>query len=259
MSGFIAAFGIGCSWPRLRKSEPAPRLRVDYPSMRLRSAIALLTLGASPAASPLAAQGWAVDEGTFVVVKAGAPGFTESFKIKRNATGLITATGLQTLGTQLTSSSLTTDSLGAPVQYELQVKKQGALVVKVRGMSAASRRFTAYSSASGEESVREYPLLTGRTLILEPGLLHQLFFLPLAGHDGRVNVLQPGAAHAAVVVLTSKGLDNITVGRRAVTANRYSVTGLSADCDFWTDAQGRLLRVDIPSQGLSATREELPR
>ncbi len=259
MSGFTAAFGVGYSSPRLRKREPASWVRVDYPNMRLRSAIALLMLGASPVASRLAAQSWAVDEGTFVVLKGGAPGLTESFKIKRSASGLITATGLQTSGTQLTSSSLTTDSLGAPVQYELQVKKQGALVMKVRGMSAAARRFTAYSSASGEESVREYPLLAGRTLILEPGLLHQFFFLPLAGHDGRVNVLQPGAAHTASVVLTSKGLDNITVGRRPVTANRYSVTGLSADCDFWTDPQGRLLRVDIPSQGLSATREELPR
>jgi hypothetical protein len=224
--------------------------------MRLRSVIALLSFGASS----LAAQGWAVDEGTFVVVKGAAAGLTESFRIKRGAGGLITATGRQTAGSQLITSSLTTDSLGTPTQYELQVTKQGALAVKVRAVSAGPRRMTAFSSAArGEESMREYPVVAGRTLILEPGLLHQLFFLPLGGRSGRIQVVEPGASRSATADLTLKGLDNITVAGRPVTASRFSVTGLSADCDFWVDTQGRLLRVDIPSQGLSATREELPR
>jgi len=227
--------------------------------MRLRSAIALwtpLALGASP----LAAQGWAVDEGTFVVTKGGAPGLTESFRIKRGAGGLITATGRQTSGTQLITSSLTTDSVGTPTQYELQITKQGTLAVKVKAMSAGPRRMTAFSSAArGEESMREYPVVAGRTLILEPGLLHQLFFLPLGGRSGRIQIVEPGAARSTTADLTAKGVDHITVAGKPVSASRFSVTGLSADCDFWVDPQGRLLRVDVPSQGLSATREELPR
>ena len=54
--------------------------------MRLRSAIALLTLGAPLSASPLAAQGRAVDEGTFVVLKGGRPACTESFTHQADAT-----------------------------------------------------------------------------------------------------------------------------------------------------------------------------
>jgi hypothetical protein len=224
--------------------------------MRLRSAFALLTFGASP----LVAQSWAVDEGTFVVVKGASAGLTESFRIKRAAGGLITATGRQTFGTRLITSSLTTDSLGTPVQYELQITKQGALAVKVKAMSGGPRRMTAFSSAAGgDESMHEYPVVAGRSVILEPGLLHQFFFLPLAGRSGRIQVVEPGAAHLATAVLTPKGLDNISVAGRPVTASRFSVTGLAADCEFWIDAQGRLLRVDIPSQGLSATREEPPR
>lgn len=223
--------------------------------MRLRSAVACLTLGSSP----LFAQGWAVDQGTLAVVKGSASGLTESFTIKRAPSGLITATGSQTLGTQLTTSSLTTDSLGTPVQYELQIKKQSALTVKVRGMSGAARRFTAFSSSGGEESMREYSLTAGHSAILEPGLLHLFYFLPLAGHGGRVQVLEPGAARTVSVTVTSKGFDNITIGGRPVTATRYSVTGLEAASEFWVDSQGRLLRVDVPSQGLSAAREELPR
>jgi hypothetical protein len=227
--------------------------------MRLRSAIALgtsLTLGASP----LAAQGWAVDEGTFVVTKGGASGLTESFRIRRGAGGLIAATGRQTSGTQLITSSLTTDSVGTPTQYELQITRQGSPAVKVKAMAAGPRRMTAFSSAArGEESMREYPVVAGRTVILEPGLLHQLFFLPLGGRAGRIQVVEPGAARSTTAELTAKGPDHITVAGRPVTASRFSVTGLAADCDFWVDPQGRLLRVDIPSQGLSATREELPR
>jgi hypothetical protein len=224
--------------------------------MRLRSAVTLLTLGASP----LAAQTWPVDEGTFVVVKAGAQGFTESFKIKHGPGGLITATGSQTVGTQLTTTSLTTDSLGTPMQYDLRVTKGGAQLLKVHAAATGPRRFTASSSAAGgEDGMKEYPVTAGRSVILEPGLLHQLFFLPLGGRNGHVQVLEPGAARVSNAVLTLKGLDNIRVAGKPFTANRYSLTGLAAEADFWIDNQGRLLRVDVPSQGLSATREEPPR
>ena len=224
--------------------------------MRLRSALAALTLGASP----LAAQNWAVDEGTFVVAKAGGAGFTESFKIKRGPGSLITATGSLTVGTQLTTTSLTTDSVGTPIQYMLGVTKAGTQALRVRATATGPRRFTASSSASGgEESMKEYPIAAGRSVILEPGFLHQLYFLPLHGRTGRVQVLEPGAAHISNAVLTLKGLDNIRVAGKAVTATRYSLTGLPAETDFWIDAEGRLLRVDVPSQGLSATREEAPR
>jgi hypothetical protein len=224
--------------------------------MRLRSALILLALSAPP----LAAQTWPVDEGTFVVAKAAAQGFTESFKIKHGPGGIITATGSQTAGTQLTTTSLTTDSLGTPMQYDLRVAKAGAQMLKLHATATGPRRFTASSTASGgEDAMKEYPLAAGRTVVLEPGLLHQLFFLPLAGRNGRVEVLEPGAAHASSAVLTLKGLDNVRIAGKQLTANRYSLTGVGAEADFWIDPQGRLLRVDIPSQGLSATREEPPR
>jgi hypothetical protein len=227
--------------------------------MRLRSSVALLWFGASP----LFGQSWAVDEGTFVVMKGPASGLTESFKIKRGPDGAITATGNQTSGTQVITSSLTTDSLGTPIQYELRERKQGGLTMRVRASSGprgAPRRMTAFSSASGgEESMREYPVSAGHTVLFEPGLLHQFFFLPLGGRSGRIQVVEPGAARSSTVVLTAKGPDNITVAGRSVTASRFSVTGLAVDGDFWIDSQGRLMRVDIPSRGLSATREEAPR
>jgi hypothetical protein len=107
--------------------------------------------------------------------------------------------------------------------------------------------------------MREYTVVAGHSLILEPGLLHLFYFLPLALHGGRLQVLEPGAARTVTVVVTSKGLDNITIAGRPTTATHYSATGLDAETEFWVDSEGRLLRVAIPSQGLTATREELPR
>jgi hypothetical protein len=222
--------------------------------MRLRSATLLLTFGASP----LAAQSWAVDQGTFVVAKGGFAGLTESFTIKRAGGGLITATGDQTLGGQHITSSLTTDSVGTPMKYDLQVRKQKG-AVHVNAVSNGTRRLTTYSSSGGEESMREYPVAVGHSLIIEPGLLHHFFFLALGGRNGQVQVIEPGAARSVTATITPKGLDNISVAGKPATASRFAVSGLSADADFWVDAQGRLLRVDVPSQGLSATREEPPR
>jgi len=223
--------------------------------MRLRSAAACLVLSASSAL----AQSRLIDEGVFVVLKGGSPSLTESFKVTRNDAGLITATGRVTTGASQTTSSLTTDTLGTPVLYELHVQDKGARAFDVKAASRAGR-LTSYSSTmSGDESMREYPLVAGQSIILEPGLLHQLYFVALGRRSGRVQVIEPRAAHGRSVTLTPMGLEPIQVAGKSVTATHYSLNNGPARHDFWIDAQGRLLRVDVPSQGLSATREELPR
>ena len=55
------------------------------------------------------------------------------------------------------------------------------------------------------------------------------------------------------------GLEPVEVGGKSVTATHYSLVSGGVRRDFWLDASGRLLRVEIPSQQLVATREELPR
>jgi hypothetical protein len=107
--------------------------------------------------------------------------------------------------------------------------------------------------------MREYPLVAGQSLILEPGLLHHLYFVPLARRSGSLQVIEPRAAHGRPVTLAAMGLEPISVAGKSVTATHYSLNNGPARCEFWVDAQGRLLRIDVPSQGISAAREELPR
>ena len=68
------------------------------------------------AASPLAGQA-RIDEGTFVFLKGGTPARTETFRISRNR-NVITATAQISAGTQQIVSSLATDTLGTPAQFD---------------------------------------------------------------------------------------------------------------------------------------------
>lgn len=226
--------------------------------MRLQAALSLGLAAAWLSASSARAQSRVIDEGTFVVLKGGAPARTESFKIARN-NGLITATATVTAGPQTTTSSLATDSLGTPAVYELHVKENGAKVIDLRAVSRAGRLTSLATFRAGDESMREYPLTSGKSLIVEPGILHHLYFVALAKNPGAYQVIEPRATKSGAATLTAKGLEPIDVAGRSVTATHYSLAHGSARYEFWVDAEGRLLRVDSAADGFSATREELPR
>jgi hypothetical protein len=198
-----------------------------------------------------------IDEGTFVFHKGGAVSRTETFKISRNQ-GVITATAQVTAGTQQIASSLATDTLGTPTQYDLNIRDKGAKVVELRAMARGGRLTSMSSSQTGDESMREYPLTQGKTVLLEPGLLHLLYFLPLGRSPGTVQVIEPRSARAVTGTLTAKGLEPIEVAGKSVTATHYTLAVGSGRYEFWVDGKGRLLRVES-ADGLSATREDLPR
>lgn len=263
MNVSIAGSATAFSWPRRLRHEPAGSGRVHYPIMTPRSvlplpaliiALHLAMLGASPAL----AQGRIVDEGTLIVTKTGTPARTENFKISRGENGLLTATGQVIAGSERVTSSLTTDSLGTPVRYEFVVKDGSAKALTVSAAARAGRLAASTTNQRGDESMREYPLTAGNSVILESGLFHQLYFLPLGRRVGSMQAIEPRTSHAGPVVLSANGLEPIDVGGRSVTATHYSLANGPVRIEFWLDAAGRLLRASIPSQGLLAAREELP-
>lgn len=229
--------------------------------MRPRSALLLLTpFMAFPGASLAPGQGRIIDEGSFIVTKAGTAARTENFKITRGENGLITATGQSLAGSERVTSSLTADTLGTPVRYELMVKEGNTKPsLTVVAVARAGRLSASTSNPRGDETMREYPLAPGNTVILDSGLLHQLFFLPLGRRLGTAQVIEPRNSHAGMVTLSANGLEPVDVGGRSVTATHYSLVNGPVRTEFWVDAAGRLLRASIPSQGLLASREELPR
>jgi hypothetical protein len=224
--------------------------------MRFRSAATFLA-GLELAAAPAFAQGRIIDEGTFLVSKAGSPPVTESFRIRTQG-DLIIAHGQSASGSRRTVSDLTADSLGNPVRYELTVFDNGARALHIQ-VQPQSGRFSALSSdARGNESMTEYPAAAGRSAILEDDLVHQSYFLALGKRTGNIQVIEPRGGHRAILALSALGLEPIEVGGRSVTATHYSLGNSLGRRDFWIDESGRLLRVET-SQGLKAVREELPR
>jgi hypothetical protein len=226
----------------------------NYPKMRLRSAVSLLVLSGAPAL----AQGRVIDEGVFSITRAGAPAATESFKIVRAEGDAILATGQMTSGSRRLTSSLTTDSIGTPVKYDLSVYENGALTQHVGALAQGGRISALSKDGRGNESMTEYPLAVGKSLILDDDLVHQSYFIALAKRTGVVQVIEPRDAHRLTLTIAAIGLEPVTVGGRSTTATHYSLGNGLGRRDFWVDSAGRVLRVET-SQGLKAVREELPR
>jgi hypothetical protein len=228
--------------------------RRAHPARRARQFWAFLTL----AASPLLAQGRIVDEGTLLITRTGAPAQTESFRIRVD-NGLFYATGQLNAGPRRVNSALTTDSLGTPVEYKLDVRVNGTSTMNVAAIARAGRLSSRSQLPNGDESTREYSVATGASLILDDELLHQTYFLALHKHAGSIPVIMPQTSRGGSITLNGLGLEPITIAGKQVTATHYAISGGTARREFWVDERGRLLQVEIPSIGLRAVREELPR
>lgn len=207
---------------------------------------------------PAFAQGRPIDEGTFMVTHTGSAPHTESFKIWRLEGGALLATGSAIAGVHRVTSSLRTDSMGTPITYTVTVHDGGSLHDSVV-VAARGGRLQSHAQARGDESLREYPVTAGSTLILEDDLVHQLFFVALAKRVGGLQVINPRAARGGRAMLVAHGFEPVEVAGKSLTAAHYSLNGGSGRRDFWIDSAGRLLRVDAPAEGLRAVREEMPR
>ena len=204
------------------------------------------------------AQGRIIDEGTFSVTRAGST-HTENFRIARVENGLIKATAQVVNGTQRVTSSLTVDSAGTPMSYDVNVTEKGAKSVSVKAVAGGARLVAKTNDLHGDESMREYPLVAGQSLLVESGLLHQLFFATFGHKPGPIQVIDPRGARVTPSTLSALGLEPVDVGGKSVTVTHYSLLSGGVRRDFWVDSMGRLLRVEIPSEGVVAAREELPR
>lgn len=234
--------------------NPAAWSGYNYPMMRLRSAVSILVLSGAPAL----AQGRVIDEGVFSITRAGAPPATESFKIVRAEGDAILATGQLIAGSRRVTSSLTTDSIGTPIKYDLSAYENGALTQHVGALAQGGRLSELSKDGRGNESMTEYPLAVGKSLILEDDLLHQSYFITLAKRTGALQVIEPRGAHRLTLTLAAIGSEPVTIGGHSTPATHYSLGNGLGRRDFWIDSAGRLLRVET-SQGLKAVRDELPR
>ncbi|MGH7622088.1 MAG: hypothetical protein ACREMU_07085, partial [Gemmatimonadaceae bacterium] len=211
----------------------------------------------------VSAQGRVIDEGTFVITRPGGASATENFRITRVDNGQIQATGQLASGPKRETSRLLTDSLGTPLEYQV-VSFDGTSrtpATEIRAIARAGRLSALARNRRGEESMHEYPMSPGRCLLVDDELMHLLYFATLAKREGAVEVINPrgGGAHGGAFTLAAHGLEPVTVGGKSVTGTHYSLSNGTATRDFWVDAAGMLLRVELRDSHVLATREELPR
>lgn len=212
--------------------------------------------------APAGAQVRVVDEGTFSIYAAGERIGREDFSIRAvpgAGGGTYIAQANVLMGTRLVSVALSADSSGAPVRYSLETSIDGRVVETITG---ESRRGVWFGRArrDGGESAREFRLPPG-SVAAEPGVVHQLWFLLRRAAGKTPGLLLPRTLTMAEVVLEHAGDDTVMLGLQEIAAQRWLVRSPGdayAAREAWTDAEGRLLRVRVPTMDLDAVRDEPP-
>lgn len=233
--------------------------------MRLVPLAFILALTASAHSSAMAQES-PVDEGTLVITHNGTPVGREAYRLVR-AAGVggqaYRATATISFNATRLSLRLTTDSTGAPLTYhtyqvEVHVLGQSQIVARVDG-SGRPGRFSTLARTEHGESARDY-VMGDHPLALDASAFAPYYFATLAPHPRSFSTIDPRAGTQATFRFEERGQESIRVGRSTVGARHYALVGADgATRDIWVDAQGHLLRVAIPAQGLVAQRDDLPR
>lgn len=209
-------------------------------------------------ASPAAAQVSVIDEGSFTITREGRTG-REDFRIVRTPGGngmTLVATGTSVLGTSRVVAALRTDTTGSPLAYQLEGRESGDIRERV-SVQVARGRISARAQSTRGESAREYFLRDGM-LVLDDDLLHQYFFLVLHPDRRVVSVVAPRRNVVVELRVENRGDEPIEIAGSRVVARHLAVSDGASTRDIWTDALGRVLRVDSRSSDLTAVRDALP-
>ena len=235
-------------------------------------ATGLVTVLLVLAAGRLSAQKSAVvDEATFAVLRNGAPVGRESFRIIR-APGpggqVYRAQATSSLGELRLQSTLTTDSSGAPVSYEMRLTQRGEQLEFLQGRGRPDR-FSVLVQTKRGEAGGEYKIGPG-TVLLDDDLFHQYYFAALAGlasSDSTVTVIAPRDTVVAPRSraqrkgrLAFRGIESLAIGGQSLSGRRFALMdGADVRAELWIDAAGRLLKVSVPAKALTAIRDDPPR
>jgi hypothetical protein len=231
--------------------------------MRVGFGIGVLILLSS--ASAVAAQTVTLDEGSFRVRVAGKEVGTETFTIRQSGAGedaRIVASGKTVVDGETGSRELEANLEIAgntlrPAAYDVTVEGGDKFSGRFSG-----RRVTARIISPAAENVREYLVSEGATIIEEP-VAHQYYFLGrrVPGGGSRVPIVEPRANRQTWVDVTVEPAAPITVAGETVDAIRFRVTPADGGNErtFWTDDNGRILRLEIPARQLVVERTAIPR
>jgi len=140
-----------------------------------------------------------------------------------------------------------------------QIKVTGTETTDIFVNVTKNRYLARIVSASGEQ-LREFRAGPG-SVLLDDGVVHHHYLLSPFLENGpavSLSVLSPRGGHQNRMTLSLVGQEEIRVGGILVPdARRFHLEGGDSPRDIWFDSQGRILRLEIPSQAYVAERESL--
>jgi hypothetical protein len=232
-----------------------------YSIIAMSRFLAVLAFSAG-AAMPAVAQVTTLDEGVFVISRNGAAVGRESFSIKSSPGGMggpvVQARATVSYDDRRLTPVLKADSIGSPTEYQLEVRA-GANASEVLKGVIRRGRFSATMQTPRGENLKEYVVSEG-ALVLDEDVFHQYYFLARGNRTGEVPVVVPHRNVQVVMRIENRGNATVTVGGQSLPARALVlVDPAGGNREIWVDAQGRVLKVAIPSRGILAVREEPPR
>jgi hypothetical protein len=234
---------------------------------RLRAAgfVVGVCLATALVAGPLAAQTVITDEGTFRLLINGRDVGTETFRIRQSGTGadaVLIASGRITLGGAIGAQEIASEIRISGVQlrpasYDITV--EGAEAQRIAGRLVGGR-ITARIRSDAGEAGREY-LVSEGAVVLDEAVAHHYFFLAprVTGATQQVPVVLPRQSRQVMATVVLTGTESIQIGGQAVSARRVTVRPENeVERIVWFDAEGRVLRLEIPTRNYVAVRAAPP-
>lgn len=144
------------------------------------------------------------------------------------------------------------DTLPQALQYDVADPRE-----PVRILGQLSRgRFTVRFLARATEKAREFPA-NGRTVVLDDSVFAPYLFAAwrAAPTPVAVTAIVPRGARRETLLVQDLGVETTTLNRDPAALRHITVTGgANRLVHLWLGADGRLLKVEIPSRRLSAQR-----
>lgn len=168
------------------------------------------------------------------------------------------------IGDRRAAVRLETDSAAVPVRYSIE-EREGATVTLRLGGQRVRGRFTTLARSTSGEAAREYLLAPGARVLEDDGVSQYALMVRhrtlRVGDSLIVPVLTPSANRQGTVRLVlDRADDTVTIaGARRVARQWRVVTASNETRMIWSDADDRLLRLEIPARGFRALRDDIPR
>ena len=229
-------------------------LRAFFLSLHITSLAIIVPLG-------LSAQSVVVDRGIFGLSIQGDRIGTEDFIIRRAGLGNeaafisrgVVVRTLDGASEEFTTLLRVTATEGTAAGYEFKSSKP--VPVEIMLNLSGPRYFSRFISGEGQEE-REFRAEHG-TRIVEHQVAHHLYFLRNVLEDSIVHVIEPLSRTDREFLVSAQEEEEIRLGRNRVLARRVTFTSADGDRIVWFDRQGRVLRVEVPTTGYLAVREDL--